>query len=128
MSHFSRIQTQLTEQTLLLKALQDLGCKVNVGNGILRAIGGFSRVNAEIVANLPGSGRLIGFVRQGAHYAIVADWWGVSNSKREEFTSKLTQRYAYHAALDKLQEQGFTIAHEETSQDGQVHLTLRRMA
>jgi homospermidine synthase len=127
MSHFSRIQTQLTEQTYLLKALQDMGCKV-IDNGILRAIGGMTLVKAEIVTHLPGSGRMVGFVRQGDHYTIVADWWGVSTSKREEFKTKLTQRYAYHAAVDKLQEQGFSIAREESAQDGQVHLTLRRMA
>lgn len=128
MSHFSRIQTQLTEQTFLLKALQDLGCKVTTGKSLLRAIGGFSNTEAEIVANLPGTGRQIGFVRQGSHYAIVADWWGIPSARREEFTRTLTQRYAYHTAVDKLQEQGFTIAHEESAQDGQVHITLRRMA
>jgi len=128
MSHFSRIQTQLTEQSYLLKALEDLGCKVNAASGLLRAIGGRTMAQAEIVTHLPGSGRAIGFVRQGDHFVIVADWWGVPPSKREEFTSRLTQRYAYHAAVDKLQEQGFTIAREESAQDGQVHLTLRRMA
>jgi hypothetical protein len=128
MSHFSRIRTQLTEQPYLLKALHDLGCKVNTGKGILRAIGGMTLAEAEIVTNLPGSGRLIGFVRQGEHYAIVADWWGIPNNKRSEFIEKLTQRYAYHVAVDKLQEQGFTIAREESEQDGQVHITLRRMA
>ena len=128
MSHISRIQTQLTEQIYLLKALEDLGCKVNVGQDNLRAIGGMSMAKAEVVTNLPGSGRKIGFVRQGDHFAIVADWWGISSARRDEFIGKLTQRYAYHAAVDKLQEQGFTIAREESAQDGQVHLTLRRMA
>ena len=51
-----------------------------------------------------------------------------SSIEKNERRKKLTQRYAYHAAVDKLQEQGFTIAREESAQDGQVHLTLRRMA
>ena len=40
---------------------------------------------------------------------------------------KLTQRYAYHVAMDQLGEQGFSLADEEQDEQGVIHLTLRRM-
>ena len=55
----------------------------------------------------------------GGDWAITPD---------QEFQDKLAQRYAYHAAIARLQEQGFALAADEVQENGQVHLTLRRMA
>jgi hypothetical protein len=54
-------------------------------------------------------------------YVLVTSGLGSVNLK------KIIQRYAYHAALAKLEQQGFTLANE-TQEKGRVHLVLRRMA
>ena len=37
------------------------------------------------------------------------------------------QRYAYYAARDQLEKQGFNLVSEETQADGQLRLVLRRV-
>jgi hypothetical protein len=37
------------------------------------------------------------------------------------------QRYAYHAARAKLEDQGFALVREEVQQGERIHLVLRRM-
>ena len=69
----------------------------------------------------------IHFERRGQTYEIVADWWGVRGVKRDQFVSQVLQRYAYHAARAKLEEQGFDLI-EEVQEKGQIRLVLRRVA
>ena len=126
MSHFTRIQTQIVEREYLLKALHELGYNPEQGELNVRAVGG-SAQKAEIKIRLGLMGREVGFRKAGDNYEIVADWWGLPGKTRQEFQHKVAQRYAYHAALGKLQAQGFDLVTDETQQDGQIHLTLRRM-
>ncbi len=127
MSHFTRLKTQIVEREYLLKALKDLDYQVEEGSLSVRAVGGGAQ-KAEIKVRLGLFGREVGFQKSGESYEIIADWWGLPGKTREEFQHKVSQRYAYHAALGKLQAQGFDLVADETQQDGQIHLTLRRMA
>ena len=70
----------------------------------------------------------IGFRRQpdGTFEAIISEFDRRKYSP--QWLDKLTQRYAYHLARAKLQEQGFDLISEETARDGRIHLVLRRMA
>jgi len=70
----------------------------------------------------------IGFKRQedGTFDAIISDYDRARYSP--QWLNRLIQRYAYHVAKTKLAEQGFALVTEETQQDGQIHLVLRRMA
>lgn len=125
MSHFTRIKTQIVEREFLLQALQDLDCTYEVGEDL--KIGGFGmqRTQAEIKVHIPSLSREVGFRKSGETYEMVADFWG-QRFNRQEFQRRLMQRYAYHTAIAKLQEQGFDLVTEETQKDGQLHLTLRR--
>jgi hypothetical protein len=48
-------------------------------------------------------------------------------NKPQEMLKQLTPRYAYHATMAKLSEQGFTLASEEREPNGRVRLLLRRV-
>lgn len=128
MSHFTRIKTQMVEKRLLLQALKDLGYTFEEGQVEMR---GFAGAQTGVEIKIHAGGRLnreVGFRRSDESYEMVADWWGVDSTEREQFQQQITQRYAYHAARDKLAAQGFNLITEEVAQDGQIRLVLRRMA
>lgn len=123
MSHITRIKTQIVEKEFLLQALTDLGYRYVEGDLEIGAASA-SRVKVQIKVLL----RLsldIGLRLTPQGYEIVADWWGVRGVKQATFTNALLQRYAYLATRARLEAQGFALV-DETTQDGQVHLTLRR--
>jgi Protein of unknown function (DUF1257) len=125
MSHFSRIKTRMVERQHLLAALRDLGHTPEEGDVKARGFG-LLKTNVEIKVPTK-SGYDIGFRRTDAGYEVVADWWGVRGVKQKEFLQQLQQRYAYHAARAKLEEQGFSLVSEE-QEGGRIRLVLRRMA
>ena len=133
MSHLTRIKTRLVEREYLLKALKELGYTPEMASSTTESlfVHGLAgeRARAEIKVKISRLGREVGFRKSGdGTYEIVVDWWGSGLGLREDFLQKVTQRYAYHAALAKLEEQGFTLSSEEIQQNGQIHLTLRRVA
>ena len=127
MSHFTTIKTRLAEKEPLLKALRDLGHEPVEGPIEIRGYeDGRRRVDIKISS--PNPDYDIGFQRKDGFYECVADWFGLRDFNQEKFVADLTRRYAYHAARAKLEEQGFTLAEEETTRDGRIHLVLRRVA
>jgi hypothetical protein len=127
MSHLTRIKTQMVEKEYVLKALQDLGYAYEEGDVKIRGFGG-QRTRVEIRVATKSRGYDIGFRKSGASYEIVADWWGVRGIAKNRFVQQVTQRYAYQAARNRLEEQGFTVVDEEVGEKGQIHLVLRRVA
>jgi hypothetical protein len=125
MSHISRIKTRMVEKNYILTALQDLGYSVEEGDFKIKAFGG-DEIKVEMKVNLKMSND-IGFRKNGDHFEVIADWWGVRSIKKDAFVKQLTQRYAYHATKAKLEQQGFALVEEETKETGQIHLVLRRM-
>jgi hypothetical protein len=126
MSHFSRIRTKFTEKKFLEMAIKDLGFAYEEGEQEVKAFGG-QKTPVDIRIKLPLSYD-IGLHKQGDNYSIVADWFGVRGINQKDFTEKLTQRYAYHAARAKLEEQGFNMVEEKVEETGQIRIVLRRMA
>ena len=125
MSHFSRIKTRMVERQHLLAALRDLGHTPQEGEVQAR---GFAGGRAQVEIKIPTRGGYdIGFRPTAEGYEVVADWWGVRGVKQKDFLQKLQQRYAYHAARAKLEEQGFSLVSEE-QEGGRIRLVLRRMA
>ena len=127
MSHFSRVRTKMAEREFVTKALDDLGYTYEVGD---LKIGGFgsARTPVEIKVSTGILKRSVGFRKSGDHYELVGDWYGLGKFGRKDFLNKLTQRYAYHAAKDKLAGQDFSMVSEEVDDKGRIHLVLRRMA
>jgi Protein of unknown function (DUF1257) len=125
MSHFSRVKTRMVERPHLLAALRDLGHTPEEGDVKARGFG-FDKARVEIKVPTK-SGYDIGFRRTEQGYEVVADWWGVRGVQQKDFLQKLQQRYAYHAARARLEEQGFSLVSEE-QEGGRIRLVLRRMA
>jgi hypothetical protein len=73
-----------------------------------------------------GSATASAFQQARRRYELVGDFWGMGN-KPQEMLKQLTPRYAYHATMAKLSEQGFTLASEEREPNGRVRLLLRRV-
>ncbi len=124
MSHISRIKTRMEVKEYLLKAIEDLGYKYEDGDLTLNGFTDRVHVDVKIPMRLSFD---IGFRSTINGFEIIADWWGVREVNRKEFTDKLMQRYAYHAAKARLEEQGFSLVSEENQADGQIRLVLRRM-
>jgi hypothetical protein len=134
-SHFTRLKTRITDKGALVKALADIGYKlVEVHDAPQHLYGyrGDKRAQvAEVIVRRKYVGHAsndLGFQRtaDGSFEAIIS---GYDRRKHSQaWLDRLTQRYAYHVARAKLQEQGFDLVSEETAKDGRIHLVLRRMA
>lgn len=126
MSHFTTIQTQLAVLQYITEALSDLDMRHEVGSMEIRGYGG-ARTAVEIKVPTSNPDYDMGFRKQGENYELVADWWGIKDVNQDEFLRQVTQRYAYHAAKNQLEEQDFTIVDEDVEQDETIHITVRRM-
>jgi hypothetical protein len=126
MSHFSRIQTKITDKDFALMAIKDLGFTYEEGEQEVKAFGG-QKTPVDIRIKLPLSYD-IGLRKKGENYEIVADWFGVRGINQKDFMQRLMQRYAYHAARAKLEQQGFNMVEEKVEETGQIRIVLRRMA
>jgi len=56
----------------------------------------------------------------------VADWWGIQDIQLEPFLQQVQQRYAYHAVVARMAEQGFDVVQEEQDADRTIRLIVRR--
>ena len=126
MSHFSTIKTQIADKEFALMAIKDLGFTYEEGEQEVKAFGG-QKTQVDIRVKLPMSYD-IGLRKRGENYEIVADWFGVRGISQKDFTQRLMQRYAYHAARAKLEQQGFDMVEEKVEETGQIRIVLRRMA
>ncbi len=126
MSHFTRVRTRLKEKAYIIAALQQMGYQVHDQRGSVRGFGN-KQVEVEFSVRPRPMSYAIGFRKTGEGYDIIADWWGVRGVRQAEFTRKLTQLYAYQAAKQNLEAQGFTLAEEQVDAEGRIHLLLRRM-
>lgn len=134
MSHFTVLRTQITDVEALRKALADMGFKnVEVHETAQHLYGYRGDVRpqtAEVVIRrryIGSASNDIGFKRRedGTFDAIISDYDRRKYS--QEWLNRLTQRYAYHVAKTKLEEQGFTLVSEESQQGERIHLVLRRV-
>lgn len=125
MSHITRIKTQIIEKEHLFRALDDLGYRYEEGDLEIHSAGtAKTKVDIKVLLRMSFD---IGLRSSPQGYEIVADWWGVRGVNQKDFTERLLQRYAYYATRAKLESQGFALV-EETTKEGQIHLTLRRTA
>jgi len=136
MSHYSIYKTQFVSAEHLVQALNDMGFnQVNVYDKPVQLEGwlGDQRKNrAEIVIPrhfISSASNDMGFKlnAEGSYEAIISDY---DRGQRldQHWLNKLTQRYAYHVAIDMLQQQDFQLIEEINNEDQTIHLSLRRMA
>ena len=123
MSHVTQVRTQLTDQALVLKALEDLGYAHETGK--LR-IGGFliDRRQVDIRFKATGFG-IVGLKKTGGRFTAYSGSVRVGQRSLQKITARLAQRYAFHTVRQKLETQGFELV-EQDEKGGRIHLTLRR--
>ncbi len=125
--HF--VKTELVEKEHLLQAIRDLHLPYRLSTvdkdvEVRSSDGSWVKVEIKISTRYPGYD--IGLRRSGHVYEVIADWYGIRNITRQQFMQRLTQRYAYHAARAKINEQGFSLHTEEVKKGGWVHLVLHK--
>ncbi len=130
MSHFTTIKTAFTDAEPLEKALADVSAQFGLSNVRRNStVSGWQGISttAELVISTRNAGYDLGFKQEAAHYALVGDWYGIKDINQDSLTQALSQRYAYHATVQKLvEEQGFSLVEEEEQETGAIHLVLRR--
>ena len=135
MSQYLNIATQIVSGEHLAKALKDVGFNQVEVYQTAQPLKGWpddKRENtAEIIIRKKyavSASSDIGFKlgTQRRFTAIISDM--DQDSYNAAWLSRLTQRYAYHVARDKLQEKGFDLVEESVQEDQTIHLTLRKMA
>lgn len=134
MSHFTQVQTQFTQAEFLLSALNDLGFDQVEVYAQAQALFGYRGdrrpEQAHLIirrVHLAPLSNDIGFrqTSSGTFKAIISVYDRFQGYSRS-WLERLSQRYAYHATRSELKQQGFTVASEEATASGQIHLTLRR--
>jgi hypothetical protein len=135
MSQYLNMATQIVSGEHLVKALKDVGFnEVEIYRTAqpLRGWMGDIRANtAEIIIRKKYVGSAsndIGFKLgpQGRFTAVISEF--DQKKYNAVWLNRLTQRYAYHVARDKLEEKGFDLVEESVQADQTIHLTLRKMA
>ncbi len=134
MSHYTVMKTQFVAVVALVKALADVGftaVEVHAQPQPLLDWHGKPRPQtAEVIIRRQYIGKAsndIGFCRQPdeTFQAIISEFDRRRYS--ESWLASLARRYAYHATLATLVEQGFDLVGATEDQE-QIHLTLRRVA
>ena len=127
MSHFSTIKTQLKESEQLIKALNNLGYKINQEEKFIKGYRGkFTAV--DISMHLPCDTK-VGFKwdNNSNAYELVTDLdlWKFELPV-ERFISKVTQMYAYQTIISKTKEDGYQIVEQKNKNDGSIELVLTK--
>jgi hypothetical protein len=134
MSHFTTLQTQMHDAALLRQALLDLGfTEVEVhaqAQGLYGYQGDLRPETAEVIVRRAQVGRAsndIGFRRDaaGRFQAVISEF---DRARYDDaWLGRLNQRYAYHAARQQLEAQGFAVSEETSEVGGEIRLVLRRV-
>ncbi|MEA2107875.1 MAG: DUF1257 domain-containing protein [Pseudomonadota bacterium] len=123
MSHFTKVETKITELLFLKKAISDMDLAYEEGK--LKAKGWlWKKAKADIIIPTK-SGYDIGFQFNGKSYDVVADWDSIGDIDQGDFVNELSQRYAYNVVSDTLAQQGFILAEEKT-EGGKIKMTMRK--
>jgi Protein of unknown function (DUF1257) len=133
MSHFTCIKTQIKNQDTLIQALSDVGFNDVEVHKTAQHLYGYQgdvrEQTAEVIIRRQHIGVAsndIGFKQQdnGQFEAIISEYDCQQYS--QEWLNNLTQRYGYHTLIASAPEQGFTIAEEETLEDGTIRVVVAR--
>jgi hypothetical protein len=127
MSHWTKIKLQLGDDQILVKALQRMGLKAEVGNFTIGAYGQSSAATVRV-------DKSVGFLKQAdGQFAMVGDFYHATGKLREfynqndRFQEQLGAAYAIEDALQKLDDLGMGWEIEENAEavvgkDGMIRM------
>ncbi|MBY0549276.1 MAG: DUF1257 domain-containing protein [Candidatus Obscuribacterales bacterium] len=133
-SHYTKIKTSISDAAFLVKALNDLGFAHVDRHETAQNLYGYQNdrrtQTAEVIIRKQYVGAAsndIGFSREadGSLSAIISEFDQLKYGAA--WLNQVTQRYAYHAVINKLAEQGFSIESEH-AEKGQIKISLSRMS
>jgi hypothetical protein len=135
-SHFTTLQTQITDQDSLVVALADIGfSKVEVhseSQPLQGYMGDRRQQRAHVIIRRQFVGTAsndIGFERQGDgnFRAWISEFDRDQQGYNAEWVGRVTARHAYHVTQKTLINQGFNVVQEQSAEDGTVRMILRRV-
>jgi hypothetical protein len=125
MSHFSTIKTQITDADILIQSLQDLGFTVQASSQV-RGHNGL-RLQADVVAVLPGHYDLGWTKNADGTYDLVADLWGVAKQhNQQQLLDAINQKYAVNKTIGEIKRLGYNLSKHTVQADGTIKLIVER--
>nr|YP_010937605.1 hypothetical protein Ycf35 [Palisada intermedia]WKW95732.1 hypothetical protein Ycf35 [Palisada intermedia] len=123
MSHFSKIKTNIYDDNVLVKTLNDMGfiCKYSMDSLSSRDIFVYSTSHDDTDKHL------FVFTWNGSFYNLLADLhlWSL-NIDFNYFMDSLSQMYAYNVILNQGLLSGFNKVSEKTISDGSIKIKLKK--
>lgn len=127
MSHWTKIKLQLTDQNILVKALQRMGFNPEVGSFKISQYGQSDTANIKVGAN-------VGLAKQAdGTYSMIGDFYHSTGKlkeyygKSEKFQQDLSVAYGIEDAKQKLEDLGMGFEIEENAEgvigkDGMIRM------
>lgn len=129
MSHFTTVETKITNLARLETVLAELGfrCSKAEAGQVVHARGYLGqKTAAQLVIHASKTYDIgVNVDASTGNATFVADWEYVEMTagyNQLEFTQKVTQRYAYHTVKEEVQKRGYTLEEETTDAAGHIHV------
>lgn len=128
MSHFTTVQSKINNVSRLEAVLKELGFAFSKADNHQQVhVKGYLGQTTEAALAIAASKTYdigVQVDAQTGQVSFVADWEFVeitAGYNQEEFTRRVTQRYAYHTVKEEVTKRGYTLE-EETVEGGQIHI------
>jgi len=125
MSHFTKVQTKIFDKDILISTLKQLKYRVFEGKLTLKGYEG-QKKNIDILVKL-NSSYDIGFARnKDGTFSIIADWWGVTKVKEEDFTRMVNQNYSLNMIRREMKKKGYKIVEQKNLENNSIKVVVRK--
>lgn len=121
MSHFTRVETQIRDLSLLNASAKALGLK----KAERKTVNGYQGItNADVVWQVCPSYDVGAIKNPNGTYDLVADWWGTGMTI-PKLEQKIPQEYALQVILRRAKLMGHQVSNKDLNQDGSVKIRIR---
>ena len=124
MSHFTSLsKVVVKDSAAFIAAAAELGFVLVEGCTTMNGYQG-NTMKADVVVRMKGCKYDIGLVKNGDHYDVISDWWGVGGHVQGA-EQKLSQLTTKHTIVSKYRKMGF-MASVNTDAKGNLVVKLSR--
>jgi hypothetical protein len=130
MSHFTTVETKITDLVALELALKDLNYAFTKAeeHQFVTVKGYLGQTTEATIAIHASKTYDIGVKVGEKGVSFVADWWGVETTRgvtEKEFVQAVKQRYAYHKVMGEILKKGYSLQEEEQTEDKVIRIRVR---
>jgi hypothetical protein len=129
MSHFTTVQSKINNLMRLEQVLKELGFAYSKAEADqLLHVKGYlgQKTEAKLVIHASKTYDIgVNVDAQTGNVTFVADWEFIEMTagyNQDEFTRKVTQRYAYHTVKEEVTKRGYTLEEETVDDKQQIHI------